>query len=186
MSPDREFEIVFLCTGNRFRSPVAEALLRAATRGLPVRVRSLGLLRQDPLPALVEAVELSRRLGIDLSEHRSACLDGSDLSQADLVIGFELNHVARAVIDAGADRRRTFLLAELVDYLEDTRLPPDQDVTARAARAVEAAAELRAGRPPALPQEIGDPAGRPPKVQEQAMEQIVGLTSRLARLLFPA
>ena len=42
---EREFEVVFVCTGNRFRSPLAESLLRAATEGLPVRVRSLGMLR---------------------------------------------------------------------------------------------------------------------------------------------
>jgi len=182
----RTFEVVFVCTGNRYRSPIAEGLLRAATRELPVRVRSLGTLPIAGEPAFEEAIEHARKLGVDLSEHRSRSVEGADLSQADLVVGFELNHMAKAVVDAGADRRRTFLLPELVDYLEQVGpAHGDDDVVARAARAVEAAAELRAQHGPAPPQELADPAGRSPKEGEQAVEQIAGLTSRVARLLFP-
>ena len=181
---ERLFDVVFLCTGNRFRSPIAEGLLRAATRGLPVRVRSLGTLRIDAQPPLDEAIELSQGLGIDISAHRSCCVDDVDLSGADLVVGFELNHIARAVIDAGADRRRTFLLGELVDFLEHIRHPHEDDVVERASRAVEAAAALRAERAPALPMEIADPYGRSAKEYEQVVQQIAELTGRLARLLF--
>jgi protein-tyrosine phosphatase len=182
---ERGFEVVFICTGNRFRSPIAEALLRASTRELPVRVRSLGTMRTDSLPALSEAIQLSRALGIDISGHRSRCLDGVDLGDTDLVIGFERNQVARAVIDAGADRRRTFLLGELVDSLEQVELPPAGDVVERASRAVEAAAALRAherGAPASW--EIADPFGRSTKESERIARRIAELTSRLARLLF--
>src|SRR6266540_260827 len=34
------FEIVVMCTGNRFRSPIVEYLLRRSVEGLPVHVRS--------------------------------------------------------------------------------------------------------------------------------------------------
>ena len=37
-----ELQVVFVCTGNRFRSPLAAALFREATSGLPVDVRSMG------------------------------------------------------------------------------------------------------------------------------------------------
>src|SRR5439155_4834134 len=113
---ERTFDVVFVCTGNRFRSPLAEALLRAATGGQPVRVRSVGTLRLDAEPALPEAVESAQQLGLDISQHRSCCIEDVDLSSADLVVGFEANHVASAVVDAGADRKRTFLLPELVGY----------------------------------------------------------------------
>ena len=181
---EREFEVVFVCTGNRFRSPLAESLLRAATEGLPVRVRSLGMLRVDGEPAFAEAVEAGRTLGVDLSEHRSACIDGVDLSGADLVIGFQFDHVARAVIEAGAQRGRTFLLPELVGLLEQARVRRDDDVVSTAARAVEAAADLRRARGPAPPHEIADPAGRSGKEAAQTVEQIATLTGRLADALF--
>src|SRR5207245_245575 len=123
----RTFDIVFVCTGNRFRSPIAEALLRTATHDLPVRVRSVGTLPLSTLPALAEAVDLGHALGIDLSAHRSSSMQGIDLSDAHLVVGFELGHIARAVVDAGADRRRTFLLTEVVTSLERVQIPNDDD-----------------------------------------------------------
>lgn len=152
-----------------------------------MHVHSLGTLPFAGEPAFDEAIEHARKLGVDLSQHRSRCVEGADLSQADLVVGFELNHMAKAVVDAGADRRRTFLLPELVDYLELIGPRRDGDnAVAGAARAVEAAAELRAQSGSTLPQEVADPAGRPAKEGTQTVEQIASLTSRLARLLFPA
>jgi hypothetical protein len=41
---DASFEVVFVCTGNRFRSPLAAALFGRATAGLPVSVSSRGTL----------------------------------------------------------------------------------------------------------------------------------------------
>jgi protein-tyrosine phosphatase len=178
------FDVVFLCTGNRFRSPLAEGVLRGASRRLSVQVRSLGLLPVEDEPAFPEAIELATKVGVDLTAHRSRCLDGVDLSGADLVIGFEYSHVARAVMHAGADYRKTFLLAELVGYLEQVRLPPG-DAVARASEAVAAAAALRSQSAQMPPQEIADPAGKPLKKREQAVDQIVNLTARLVRLLFP-
>jgi protein-tyrosine-phosphatase len=179
------FDVVFLCTGNRFRSPLAEGVLRHATaRSLCVQVRSLGLLPVEDEPALQEAIELGKKVGIDLSTHRSRCLDGVDLAGADLVIGFEYNHLARAVMHGRADYRKTFLLPELVGYLEQVQLPPG-DPVARASEAVAAAAALRSQSAQAPPQEITDPAGKPLAECEQAVNQIVDLTARLVRLLFP-
>ena len=135
-------------------------------------------------PAFPEALHVSRELGIDISAHRSRSLDGVDLSAADLVIGFERDHAAMAVIDAGADRRRTFLLAELARYLEQLQLRPDPDVVERASRAVQEAAVLRIqlGMPPA--EEILDPYGGSDRDYRQAGARIADLTSRLTRILF--
>jgi protein-tyrosine phosphatase len=184
-SSERAFEVVFVCTGNRFRSPIAEGVLRAATQGFPVQVRSVGTLPSEGEPAFEEAMQHARNLGLDIAAHRSCRIDAVDLSRADLVVGFEFNHMAKAVVDAGADRRRTFLLPELVEYLERAPRSREGDVVARAARAVEAAAELRVQRGPGPPAEIPDPAGRPLKEGTQTVEQIATLTTRVARLLFP-
>ena len=151
-----------------------------------MQVRSVGTLPFDGEPAFDEAIEHARKVGLDLASHRSCRIEGVDLSNADLVVGFEFNHMAKAVVDARADRRRTFLLPELVEYLEQAPSSRDDEVVARARRAVEAAAELRAQRGPAPPAEIPDPAGRPPHEGMKTVEQIVALTTRLARLLFPA
>lgn len=137
------------------------------------------------MPALPEAVELARAYGIDLSGHRCRSLAGQDLREVDLVVGFELVHAATAVLDANAVRDRTFLLAELVAYLE--HIPATADGTAEGARrAVEAASAFRRERRSLAAEEIGDPLGRPAKAQARVADDVAALTSRLAAQLFGA
>lgn len=178
------FDVVFVCTGNRFRSPIAAATFAAETRGRPVHVSSLGTLELAGAPALAEAVMLSAAEGLDLSSHRSRCLDDVDLRDAELVVGFEPKHVARSVIDAGAARERSFLLGELVEALEADALPDDDDPVARARRAV-AAADERRGTLGAAPPPIADPYGGTAADYERAAARVRELTIRLAGALFP-
>src|SRR6185312_16331316 len=105
---DDPFAIVFVCSGNRFRSPLAEHLMRDATEGLPVRVSSVGTLGIRESPALDEARALAREVGIDLDGHRSRPLRRELVEHADLVLGFERRHVAHAVVDGGVPRERAF------------------------------------------------------------------------------
>ena len=177
-------DFVFVCTGNRFRSALAEAVFRRETADADVRVQSFGTLRLDQLPALPEAVDLARAHGVDLSQHRCRSLVGEDLRDADLVVGFELMHAATAVLNASASRDRTFLLSELVAYLD--LLPPTADGTPKGARrAVEAAAALRSEHRLTV-EEIADPLGRPAKVQARIAADVAAQTSRLALHLFGA
>ena len=72
----RELSVAFVCTGNRFRSPIAEALFVRDTEGLPVRTESLGTLDLGPRPAVPEAVALAETMGLDLSGHLARSLTG--------------------------------------------------------------------------------------------------------------
>jgi protein-tyrosine phosphatase len=178
-----EYDVVVICSGNRFRSPIAEAVLREATDGLPVRVRSFGTLDLASGQALPEALELAPTLGLDLASHRSHRLAGEDLSRADLVIGFEPIHVSSAVIEAGASRERTFLLTELVERLEGITLPDGLGPVERAHAAVREADEARKASP-STPEEIADPIGGPPAGYRTSADRVNRLTRRLAELLF--
>ncbi len=179
------FEIVFICTGNRFRSPIAAATFAAETIGLPVRVRSFGTLELDGAPALEQAVRLSSAAGLDLSSHRSRCLDEVRLEDVDLVVGFETKHVARAVVDAGARRERTFLLGEIVEILESASDTANGADPAARARGAVARADERRGRLRAMPPPIADPYGGPAAGYERAASSVRDLTRRLAAALFP-
>lgn len=78
--------ILFVCTGNTCRSPMAEGILRARlARGDEIRVLSAGL-AADGSRASREAVEVCAAHGIDISAHRSATLDPALLYEADLVL----------------------------------------------------------------------------------------------------
>jgi protein-tyrosine phosphatase len=178
-----EFEVVFLCTGNRFRSPMAAAFFARATDGLPVRVRSLGTLDVGPIPVLPEALEESASLGLDLSSHRACRLAGEDLSETDLVVGFERAHVAQAVVEARARRERTFTLPELVGLLAAIAPSPDLDPVERARVALQAAHEARPASQAFAP-EVADPLGRPRSAQRETATRVQELVTQLAIGLF--
>jgi protein-tyrosine-phosphatase len=178
------FEVVFICTGNRFRSAIGEAMFQRLTAGLPVRTSSAGTLDLGPVGVLPEALDLAPALDLDLSSHRARCVRDVDLSEADLVLGFEYVHVSTAVVDAGAPRARTFTVPELVALLEHEAEPSDGlDPIAHAREAVRRADNARSGgyRP-----ELADPLGGPAEVFRTTALEIQDLTGRLAGLLFRA
>jgi len=179
------FAVVFVCTGNRFRSPLAAELLRRAVAGLPVEVRSVGTLDLGPVPPLPEAIAEAARLGLDLSEHRATPLAGEDLEAVDLVVGFERSHVVAAVVEGRASRERTFTLTELVHHLGLFRAPAIESAIERARRAV---ALANGARPPnpmlSAGGEIPDPLGQSRRVQRRTAERLPPLTARLASALF--
>ncbi|MGZ4309000.1 MAG: arsenate-mycothiol transferase ArsC [Gaiellaceae bacterium] len=183
--PGSVFRIVVICTGNRFRSPLVEGFIRQETRGLPVEVRSCGTLDLGPVPPLPAAVEGAAKLGLDISGHRSRALKDVDLDDADLVLGFERAHVARAVVDGGTAKDRTFTVLELVELLEAAPTPGGESVE-RARKAVELAAGYRrprAGRP--LP-ELSDPLNESARRQRNAVKRLHEISLELVEGLFGA
>ena len=151
------FEIVVVCTGNRARSPLVEAFLRQLIGDMPVEVSSAGTLDVGAAPALTTAVSAARRWGIDLSVHQARCVRGRDLSDADLVIGFELSHVSVAVVECGALRQRTFTLPEVVELLELVETSDLPSVVDRARARLALAHEARARQNVRQIPEIADP-----------------------------
>ena len=179
------FRLVVLCTGNRFRSPLAEVLLRDLTAELPVDVSSGGTLSLPPSPALREAIDAAAAMQLDLNPHRCRHMSEAGLVDADRVVGFERMHVATAVVDGGAAPERTFTMPELVGLLREVE-PHEQDPVARAREGVALAHEARSGRPPQLldANELGDPYGRSSKVYRETAERVEALTEELAARLF--
>jgi protein-tyrosine phosphatase len=177
-----QFEVVFICTGNRFRSAIGEAMFQRLTEGLPVRTTSAGTLDLGPVGVLPEALELAPSLELDLSRHRARCLQNVDMSEADLVLGFEYHHLSAAVVDANAQRERTFTVPELVTLLgQEAPVFDGGDPIAHAREAVRRADAARSGgyRP-----EVPDPLGGPPEVFRTTALEIQDLTGRLSGLLF--
>jgi protein-tyrosine phosphatase len=183
--PDaRRFEVVFLCTGNRARSPLAAALLRHHAGAAEIAVRSVGTLDLGPLPALPEAVKAGVHVGVHLDSHRAATLRPGELAAADLVIGFEPFHVSTAVMDGGAPRERVFSILELVELLEQVDAGGSFPVEERDPRAILARANaLGRGSFLAAPA-VADPIGRPQKDFDHTAAQLDELVEVIARVLF--
>lgn len=92
--------ILFVCTGNTCRSPMAQALflkmLQDNTENPDIiqefNIGSAGLYTTNGLPASDEAVETMQREGLDIANHRSRVLDIALMSEADLVLTMGTSH----------------------------------------------------------------------------------------------
>lgn len=96
----RPHRLMFVCTANICRSPMAEALARASAdqRGMPVQVRSGGVLGLLGKPAAVNAVRAMREVGLDITGHKSAGITDEDAAWADGFAVMELRH-QRVLLD---------------------------------------------------------------------------------------
>jgi protein-tyrosine-phosphatase len=179
------FSIAFVCTGNRFRSPLAEAFVHRLTLGLPVSVGSYGTLRLENAPALPEAVEIALSCGISLSDHRTRYLNNASLEDVDLLLGFEPAHIQQAVVDGQAPRERSFTMRDFVPLLPAGGLAvSDEEVVKRARSLVAAAGERLAELPNPTMSAMPDPFGGPWKVYRQTASDIRDLSVTLVERLF--
>ena len=79
---DQPKSVLFACTYNATRSPMAEGLLRTF-HGLSIQVRSVGVFKGELDPFAVAAME---EVGIDISRHKPHAFDELEDARFDLVV----------------------------------------------------------------------------------------------------
>ncbi len=105
--------ILFVCTGNICRSPLAAALLQRALaqRGIDgLEVASAGTGAWDGAPVSEGAYLVGLERGLDLSAHRARLLTRELVDQADLILTMARHHRAR--VDELGGEARVFVLGE--------------------------------------------------------------------------
>lgn len=98
-------QILFVCSGNTCRSPMAEALCRQllaqrllvkdidGLSEMGYKVTSAGTMGLSDAPASAGAIEACAHWGTDLSGHRSRALTVSLVRESDLIFAMERSHV---------------------------------------------------------------------------------------------
>ena len=89
--------VVFVCYGNIFRSPMAEALLIAQTRSLDTptcRVLSAGLHAKPGRESPPEALAVAPAFGVSLESHRAQLLTADLSAAADLLVVMDYENEA--------------------------------------------------------------------------------------------
>lgn len=103
--------LLFVCTGNTCRSPMAEAIGRklAAERGLDdVTISSAGTSAWEGAPASDGALLVAMEHGLDLNVHRARVLSRELVMGADLVLVMGPHHLERTQT-LGGDARSHLL-----------------------------------------------------------------------------
>lgn len=104
--------VLFVCSGNTCRSPLAEAIARrqADARGLDIIVSSAGTGAWDGAPASDGAILVGIERRLDVTAHRARTLTREVVAAVDLVLCMATHHVEHAESLGG--RGKTFLLTD--------------------------------------------------------------------------
>jgi protein-tyrosine-phosphatase len=138
------YNVLFVCTGNTCRSPMAEVLARQEVERRNwsnVRVRSAGVAAEPGLPASAHALDAVRELGLDLSGHASNPLDPDLIEWADLILTMSPSHLG--VIDEHGAGHKAALLGDFVAGYEGGGAPVSDPFGGDASRYRATLAELR-------------------------------------------
>ncbi|GAA4604530.1 protein-tyrosine-phosphatase [Actinoallomurus liliacearum] len=169
MTPER-FHLLFVCTANICRSPIAAELTRLKIRttgrsdGSRLAVSSAGTRGRDGAAMDPRAVALLRSLGGDTAGFSARAVTAAVAATADLVLTAERRHLEAVVACRPASHSRVFTILEfarLVDRLDAGRLT-GTCVVSRAVSLVREAARTRGLTPPgaAGADDIPDPYQR--------------------------
>lgn len=180
--------VLFVCTGNICRSPMAERMLQARLEqagSTAITASSAGTRAVVGHPMDALAARVLRDHGGDPEGHRARQLSTELINAAGLVLTADSTHRSRVIREMPLAMRRTFTLREFARLgagLDPPRPSPTGD---RLSRRVAEIAARRGETPPVEPggDDIGDPYGAPLPVMQTCGAQLAAVIDQICGIL---
>ena len=113
------YSVLFVCTANRFRSPIAEVFFRELLRKQKIdkewQVGSAGTWTQPGFSAVPSVEWIRKNLGLDVSGHQSKPISQEVVSHYDLILVMEANQKEALTVEFPKESRKIFMLTELTE-----------------------------------------------------------------------
>ncbi len=113
--------VLFVCTANLYRSPLAAAFLRDklkdAPGGMEWVIDSAGTWTTTGAPIHTQTIEDAHRFGLNVRTHRSKQVTAEMLSRYDLILVMETGHKEALQIEFPDQSKKIHMLSEVVDGL---------------------------------------------------------------------
>lgn len=119
-NPKFKYSVLFICSANQCRSPMAEVIFRQILSESEYRldewlVGSAGCWAYNGFPATESAEIAVSEMGLDLSGHKSKGVSQSLLDKFNLVLCMEHDHKTTLQRNFPEAREKVFLLSEMTD-----------------------------------------------------------------------
>ncbi len=107
--------VIFICTGNRYRSPIAafRHMLANLTLADQWEVSSAGTWTVTGLPPAPAAIDAAEVLGLDIKNTISTLVNKENLEKYDLVLVMEAGHKEAIINEFPQLSDRVYLLSEI-------------------------------------------------------------------------
>jgi len=125
-------KLLFVCTANRCRSPMAERLFirkldnhqEDQTRW---QVTSAGTWAVDDIPPDEKLISTMDKFNINIRDHRSRMLTKSIINRQDLILVMEKNHLEALRFEFPDQNTKMYLLSQMIGQIYDIQDPFSQE-----------------------------------------------------------
>lgn len=119
-------QVVFICTGNTCRSPMAEGLFKHYADDKNMNISSRGLMVFGQTSANETAVDVMKEIGIDITNHLSMPFDKDELEDNALVLTMTRRH--KTVLTQHGCKGQVYSIKEFIGEQGDVNDPYGGDL----------------------------------------------------------